>query len=113
MKAKYPMRTTPIYNNIMYALAGRVAEKLGASTWEDLVSEEILKPLGMNNTRFYHDRGDLKERYAVPYVHHNGQRFRLPEKMMKMCVFINKLVIIELGPEQLFYRKKQYSKNVK
>ncbi|KAJ3263280.1 hypothetical protein HDU77_010978 [Chytriomyces hyalinus] len=38
------------YNNGMYNLAGWIGGKLHGSTWDDLVSDKILKPLGMTNT---------------------------------------------------------------
>jgi len=38
------------YNNLMYVTAGYLAGVAAGSTWEDLVSDRIFKPLGMNNS---------------------------------------------------------------
>ena len=46
-------RDRAVYNNIMYALAGLIAEKLGGATWEQLVTSRLLRPLGMNSTIFW------------------------------------------------------------
>src|SRR5690606_25950395 len=35
------------YSNVGYAVAGRVAEKLGGKLWEDLIQERVFEPLGM------------------------------------------------------------------
>lgn len=70
MKPQNALREASIYNNIMYALAGRVAEEIGGKTWEELVEEEILTPLAMNSTTFYHLRQKGLQ-YAKQY--HNEQ----------------------------------------
>ncbi|KAJ3025331.1 UNVERIFIED_CONTAM: hypothetical protein HDU68_007241, partial [Siphonaria sp. JEL0065] len=38
------------YNNNMWNLVGSIAGRLHGSTWDDLISEKILKPLNMKNT---------------------------------------------------------------
>jgi CubicO group peptidase (beta-lactamase class C family) len=40
------------YQNIMYVAAGLVAERLSGKTWETLVRERILAPLGMARSNF-------------------------------------------------------------
>ena len=57
------------YNNLMYALAARVAEKLDGKIWEDLLQEHILAPLGMNNTYFLHRESNDTNNFAQPYVY--------------------------------------------
>ena len=43
-------RTTFAYNNPMFLAAGEAAGRAGKSTWEDLVQERILTPLGMTES---------------------------------------------------------------
>lgn len=76
-----PLRTTFLYNNMMYAGAGYVVELLSGKTWEDFVRERILNPLGMRSTVFsiddmvrqadfgvpYTERRDSTELYEIPY----------------------------------------------
>lgn len=54
-----PLRTTFQYNNQCYVLAGCVLERLTGMTFEELLSERILAPLGMVRSRLYVD--DLAE----------------------------------------------------
>ncbi|KAL5003921.1 hypothetical protein ScPMuIL_017377 [Solemya velum] len=55
------------YNNIMYMLAGLVAEHLGNATWEDLMTEKLLVPLGMDSTTFTADVDEVT--MALPYIY--------------------------------------------
>ncbi|XP_035678009.1 beta-lactamase-like [Branchiostoma floridae] len=51
----YPIRTRWHYNNVMYTLAGHVAEKLTGKPYETLLRERILQPLGMGDTVYLAD----------------------------------------------------------
>ncbi|XP_066267018.1 gigasin-6-like [Branchiostoma lanceolatum] len=50
-----PFRTAFYYNNVLYSLAGHVAERLAGKTFEQLLRERIFLPLGMNDTTFVAD----------------------------------------------------------
>lgn len=63
-----PLRTTGLYNNMMYAGAGYVIELLSGKTWEDFVRERILTPLGMRSTVFTIDDLRRQPDHAVPYT---------------------------------------------
>ena len=76
-----PLRSTFLYNNMMYAGAGRIVEMLSGKSWEDFLRERLLVPLGMTGTVFtiddleklpdhgvpYNERRDSFELYAIPY----------------------------------------------
>lgn len=67
-------RDSYIYNNLMYGLLSHVTERLPAamtSSWEELMTQHILQPLGMLATTFTHVIGEeeAKERLAVPYLY--------------------------------------------
>lgn len=49
----FPLRSTFQYNNTTWIAAGEVIEALTGATWDDFVTERILRPLGMtrSNTR--------------------------------------------------------------
>ncbi|XP_066283369.1 uncharacterized protein [Branchiostoma lanceolatum] len=51
----YPFRTLWHYNNDLYTLAGHVAEKLTGKSYEALLRERILQPLGMDDTVYLAD----------------------------------------------------------
>lgn len=67
-----PLRTTFQYNNQCFVLAGRVLERLSGKTFEELLKERILDPLGMSRSRFFID--DLAEdaNHAVGYGRPDG-----------------------------------------
>jgi len=46
----YPFRGGYTYQNVMYAVAGQVIEKVSGMPWERFVTERLFKPLGMNNS---------------------------------------------------------------
>ena len=64
---EFGFRERYLYNNIMYMVAGKVAEKLGAKPWEALIKEHLLEPLGMNATEFIHLPKDDWNTFAKPY----------------------------------------------
>ena len=81
LEPSQPMRTTFLYNNMMYAGSGRIIELLSGKSWEDFTRERLLGPLGMTSTVFsiddlkkqaepgvpYTERRDSFELYQIPY----------------------------------------------
>jgi CubicO group peptidase (beta-lactamase class C family) len=76
-----PMRTTFLYNNMMFAGAGYAIQLLSGRPWQTFVTERILQPLEMTSTTFtiadmlktpepgvpYTERRDNTELYSIPY----------------------------------------------
>lgn len=76
-----PLRSLFLYNNMMYAGAGRVIELLSGRSWEEFVRERIFLPLGMTSSTFsidemvkqpepgvpFTERRDSFELYQIPY----------------------------------------------
>lgn len=73
-----PLRQTFLYNNLMYAAVGYLLELRTGKTWEALVRDRILDPLGMTSTVF--TVADMR-RQADRVVHFNEKRdgFELTE----------------------------------
>jgi CubicO group peptidase (beta-lactamase class C family) len=81
LEPKVPIRQVFLYNNMMYAGTGYIDELLSGKTWEALVKERILDPLGMTSTVFtidelvaapdhgvpWTERRDSFELYEIPY----------------------------------------------
>ncbi len=68
MEPTTPFRTAFKYNNYMYVLAGVVAQKLaGGDTWEQLVTNNIFTPLGMNMSGFVDDDTEPED-FALAYT---------------------------------------------
>jgi CubicO group peptidase (beta-lactamase class C family) len=50
VEATYSLRSSYIYQNLMYLAAGKVLEKISGQTWGDFLKARIFQPLGMNDT---------------------------------------------------------------
>jgi CubicO group peptidase (beta-lactamase class C family) len=50
MHPVYSLRSSYIYQNLMYVVAGELIKKITGKTWEAFLTERIFKELGMNNT---------------------------------------------------------------
>ena len=81
MEPKEPLRTTFLYNNMMFAAAGYLIQLQSGKTWEDFVRERIFQPLGMNASVYsvadllkqddhgvpFTEKRDTFELYQIPY----------------------------------------------
>lgn len=61
------VRTLFQYSNLMYVVAGCVAEQVSGMRWEDLVTERVLHPLGMTETNFSISGIRSSSDFALPY----------------------------------------------
>ena len=50
VKPSYSMRSSFIYQNIFYLVAGKVIEKVSGIPWADFIRQNIFQPLGMTNS---------------------------------------------------------------
>ncbi len=81
LEPEQPMRTTFLYNNLMFAAVGYLIELQSGKTWEQFVKERIFDPLQMNSTGYsiaemlkrpefgvgFTERRDSFEIYKIPY----------------------------------------------
>jgi CubicO group peptidase (beta-lactamase class C family) len=86
MEPSAPLRTTFLYNNVMYASAGYAVGVLSGKPWKTFVRERILQPLDMTCTTFsitdmlgtpepavpYSERRDGSELERAPYYDDGG-----------------------------------------
>ncbi|KAF9352064.1 hypothetical protein BGX26_010043 [Mortierella sp. AD094] len=56
-----------LYNNVMYGVAGEAAGNVAGLSYEDVVREKVIKPLGLNNTGFNVEEMSQFSNYALPY----------------------------------------------
>jgi len=82
MEPSSEFRSKAVYNNVMYALAGQVAQALSPdqrTPWDQLVRQYLLQPLHMHHTHFM---GDLNEDHhlASQYVYVNDNKVRISRK---------------------------------
>lgn len=82
MKPVLGFREGYIYNNMMFAAAGSVMENVTGTTWEDIISEKIFRPLDMRSS-FFTDEGARKNNnYSLSYFEPDSSRKLLPETYM-------------------------------
>src|SRR5208282_2909751 len=81
LEPEEPMRTTFLYNNLMFAAVGYLIELQSGKRWEQFVEEKILRPLDMKSTGYsiagmlkrpefgvgFTERRDSFELYKIPY----------------------------------------------
>ena len=83
-----PMRTTFLYNNLMFMTAGELAASIGGyPAWEPMVREKIIAPLGMTSTSITTAEAKKDPRLAVGYSwQEETKSFKaLPVRVMDTC----------------------------
>ncbi|MBX9724472.1 MAG: beta-lactamase family protein, partial [Candidatus Obscuribacterales bacterium] len=72
IKATQPFRGEFAYNNTMFAVLGRVVEKVSGMSWETFLTSRILSPLGMNNSFATSQAAAAELNTALPFHADNG-----------------------------------------
>lgn len=72
------LRTVFQYNNLMYMAAGYLVGAIAGCTWEEFVQQEILYPLGMENSNFSVEESQKADDFALPYIHKNEEVKEIP-----------------------------------
>ena len=81
LEPQEPMRTTFLYNNLMFAAVGQIIDIKSGKKWEDFVRERIFTPLDMSTTCYtiadmlkqpdygvpFREKRDSFELYRIPY----------------------------------------------
>ena len=81
MPAVVPLRSQFLYNNYLYTLAAHVVETLTGRSWESLVRDLILRPLGMRLTGFVDQVQDFRH-FALPCALLNGTLRNLDPELL-------------------------------
>ncbi|MFN8679274.1 MAG: serine hydrolase domain-containing protein [Thermomicrobiales bacterium] len=66
------------YSNVGYRVLGQVLEAVTGQRYEELVTQRILQPLGMRETRAVIDNA-MRHRQAIPYIEYFNDRPWRPE----------------------------------
>lgn len=66
-------RGEAIYSNVIYALAGYVAECATGESWAKLMKKYIFNPLGMTRTNCSVDEMKRDANFSIPYRYRNGK----------------------------------------
>jgi CubicO group peptidase (beta-lactamase class C family) len=69
VKPSYSLRSSFIYQNIFYLIAGKVIEKIAGKPWQEYIKERIFDPLGMVNThavlKDIHEENQAKPHFLI------------------------------------------------
>ena len=77
LKPESPFRSKWSYQNMMYLAAGEAAAKAAGGTWDDLVQQRIMTPLGMTSSSPTH-RGIDARNLATPHIMESDSALRMP-----------------------------------
>lgn len=66
------------YNNLMYAVGGYIIEKISGLSWENFLTEKILKPIGMDNTVLSIQEMEKMKNHSLPYSRVEGEIKQVP-----------------------------------
>ncbi|XP_074653589.1 uncharacterized protein LOC141907747 [Tubulanus polymorphus] len=85
MRPKKRMNTAYTYNNYMYMLAGYIAERITGKSWDDLIRETFLIPLGMSSTVFADSPTfeDHQTNMAMPHMSFHGKLKQIKPSLVR------------------------------
>ena len=72
-------RTKFDYDNLLYVVAGELIKRVSGMSWEDFVSQRIIRPLGMDNTYASIYEIEDKSNLASPHSSDTGELIELPD----------------------------------
>ena len=78
LEPTFPFRKKAQYSNVLYAVAGYVAEYITGTPWEALMETYIFWPLGMSRTCCSGSRMIADFNHAEPYYVRNGAQQKVP-----------------------------------
>src|SRR5690625_5446316 len=67
-----PFRSSYVYSNVMYTLAGEIVEAVTGVSWDEFIKERFFEPLGMNRTHSSYTKMRDKSNAAWPIKYING-----------------------------------------
>lgn len=73
-----PFRSVFQYQNLMFMAAGHIAGRVAGESWEALIRERILEPLGMRRTNLSVTTLQRDDDFAYPYEARGDEVVRVP-----------------------------------
>lgn len=78
LQMQYDLRDQFLYNNIMYAVAGIVTERVSGLRWEDFIEKEIFIPLEMTDSKTNYPLHPRSAALASPHLKIDGKTQVVP-----------------------------------
>ena len=72
IKPATSFRSAYAYDNVLYIVVGQLIEEVSGMTWEKFMHEQVLRPLGMNNSTVSPREFDLNRNHADPHARIDG-----------------------------------------
>jgi len=72
-KPQSGFRTKFDYDNLLYMVAGEVVKRISGKSWSAFIEENIMKPLGMNESASTYQRLSDKKNVATPHAEIKGE----------------------------------------
>ena len=73
MELEKPFRSSFVYNNVMYSLAGQIIEYADGRTWDDFLKERLFVPLEMNSASTSITQIKANDNQAYPHQEIEGK----------------------------------------
>ena len=67
LKPAYSFRSSFIYQNLMYVVAGELIHHLTGQSWEDFITQRLFTPLGMRHTYASFQRSAAEGSHEIPH----------------------------------------------
>ncbi len=72
LNAASPFRADMVYNNIGYTIAGEAAASAGGASWETLIRDRLITPLGLRSTIASYEEVEKIPNHATPHAWIDG-----------------------------------------
>lgn len=80
MDLEKPFRSSFVYNNVMYSLAGQIIEYVDGRTWDDFLKEELFTPVGMTRATTTLAELEKQDNKAYPHQEIDGKVVSIPRR---------------------------------
>lgn len=75
-----PFRSSYVYSNVMYTLAGEIVEAVTGVSWDEFIKERFFEPLGMNRTHSSYTKMRDESNAAWPHQYIEGSVVPIPRR---------------------------------
>lgn len=79
VQPSYSLRSSFIYQNLMYIAAGIIIENVTGQKWEDFIDERIFKPLQMNESYPLYKYAQEQNNIAEAHLFYDGKMIRIDQ----------------------------------
>jgi len=82
---KKPLRTSYMYSNMTYALAGQLIAEKSNNSWRNIIRKNFFEPLSMNSSGFSHTDHSGNNDFAYGYEYIDSTQYYLRGNLSEHC----------------------------